>query len=140
MISKNIQFLRKKKNLTQEALAEQAGVSRQTVAKWESGESAPDLESAARLSQALDVTLDELASIPMDSDEAKENASHGRHVFGLVTVGDKGQIVIPVQARRIFHIAPGDQLMVLGDEERGLALVDANFFLKVAEVINHGEK
>ena len=46
----------------------------------------------------------------------------------------------PVLRGVSFHIAPGDQLMVLGDEERGLALVDANFFLKVAEVINHGEK
>ena len=44
------------------------------------------------------------------------------------------------QARRVFHISPGDQLMVLGDEDRGLALVDARFFLKIAEVIRNGEK
>ena len=61
-------------------------------------------------------------------------------MFGLVTEGDKGQIVIPVQARRVFQISPGDQLMVLGDEDRGLALMDARFFLKIAEVIRNGEK
>ena len=64
----------------------------------------------------------------------------GKYIFGVVKVGDKGQIVIPVQARRVFHIQPGDQLMVLGDEDRGLALVDATFFLKVAEVMRNGDK
>ena len=64
----------------------------------------------------------------------------GKYMFGVVKVGDKGQIVIPVQARRVFRISPGDQLMVLGDEDRGLALVDARFFLKIAEVIRNGEK
>lgn len=138
MIGENIQFLRKKKNLTQERLAELVGVSRQTVAKWESGESAPDLDAAGRLSQALEISLDEMATVPMY--ESQLDPMKGKHMFGLVTVGDKGQIVIPVQARRVFHIMPGDQLMVLGDEDRGLALLDARFFLKVAEVMHYGEK
>ena len=59
-------------------------------------------------------------------------------MFGLVTVGDKGQIVIPVRARRIFGISPGDQLMVLGDEDHGLALVNADLFLTMAEVMKNG--
>ena len=139
MIGENIQFLRKKRNLTQEALAEQVGVSRQTVAKWEAGESAPDLSAAARLGQIFDVSLDDLITTPENLPPPGDN-NRGKHMFGLVTVGDKGQIVIPVQARRVFHIKPGDQLMVLGDEERGLALVDAQFFLKIAEVIRNGEK
>jgi len=53
-------------------------------------------------------------------------------------VGDKGQIVIPVRARRIFHIKPGDQLMVLGDENQGLALISAQFIIQAAEVMKHG--
>ena len=138
MIGENIQYLRKKRNLTQEALAEQIGVSRQTVAKWEAGESAPDLDAAGKLSQVFDVPLDDLVAMP--GDVPPPDLAQGRHIFGLVTVGDKGQIVIPVQARRLFHISPGDQLMVLGDEDRGLALVDAQFFLKIAEVIRNGEK
>ena len=39
------------------------------------------------------------------------------------TVGEKGQIVIPKQAREVFNIKPGDTLLVLGDEERGLAIL-----------------
>ncbi len=47
----------------------------------------------------------------------------GKHIFGMVKVGDKGQIVIPAKARKIFDINPGDNLLVLGDEGQGLALV-----------------
>ncbi len=39
-----------------------------------------------------------------------------------VTVGSKGQIVIPKEAREVFQICPGDTLLLLGDEERGLAI------------------
>ncbi|MBO4925690.1 MAG: helix-turn-helix domain-containing protein [Clostridia bacterium] len=139
MIHENISTLRKKRKLTQEALGESVGVSRQTVAKWESGESTPDLEAAGRLAAVLDVTLDDLTNAPMLPD-AEADVPRGKYVFGLVTVGDKGQIVIPVRARRVFRINPGDQLLVLGDEGRGLALVDAKFFLKMAEDIKHGGK
>ena len=93
-----------------------------------------------KLSQALDVSLDDLANAPLYEMPKDTAPVKGRHIFGLVTVGDKGQIVIPVQARRVFHIQPGDQLMVLGDEERGLALVDAGFFMQIAEVMHNGGK
>lgn len=134
MIGENILYLRKKKNLTQEALAEKIGVSRQTIAKWETGESAPDLALAAALSRELEVPLDELVNSSM---VGAEGDLRGKHMFGLVTIGDKGQIVIPVRARRVFHLKPGDQLVVIGDEDRGLALLDARFILKVTEVMQH---
>ena len=47
----------------------------------------------------------------------------GKHVFGSVRVGEKGQIVIPKQCRDIFDIKPGDTLLLLGDEERGIAIM-----------------
>ena len=53
----------------------------------------------------------------------------GKHLFGTVRVGEKGQIVIPKQARKIFGIEPGDQLVVLGDEASGLALMKNDDFL-----------
>lgn len=43
--------------------------------------------------------------------------------FGVVKVGDKGQIVIPIKARKIFDINPGDNLIVLGDESQGIAII-----------------
>lgn len=47
----------------------------------------------------------------------------GKHIFGVVKVGDKGQIVIPAKARKIFDIQPGDNLLVLGDEGQGIAII-----------------
>lgn len=49
-------------------------------------------------------------------------APKGKHFFGLVTVGEKGQIVIPKKARDVFNIKPGDQLMILGDERQGIGI------------------
>ena len=45
-----------------------------------------------------------------------------------VTVGEKGQIVIPKQARELFDIHPGDALILLGDEKRGLAIPNKSVF------------
>lgn len=137
MIGKNLQKLRKQRSLTQEALAEAVGVARQTIAKWETEESAPDLEMSGRLANVLNVSLDDLVNAPEDELDGKPGM-RGKHMFGMVTVGDKGQIVIPVRARRVFNINPGDQLMVLGDENSGIALVDAGFFMSVAEEIKNG--
>ena len=137
MIGKNLQKLRKQRSLTQEALAEAVGVARQTIAKWETEESKPDLEMSGRLASVLNVSLDDLVNAP-DSELDGKPGMRGKHMFGMVTVGDKGQIVIPVRARRVFNINPGDQLMVLGDENSGLALVDAGFFMAVAEGIKNG--
>ena len=47
------------------------------------------------------------------------------------TVGEKGQIVIPKQAREIFDIKPGDTVLILGDEERGLAIPNKDTFSDV---------
>ena len=46
--------------------------------------------------------------------------AHGRHVFGTVKVGERGQIVIPKDARTLFDVKPGDTLLILGDERSGI--------------------
>lgn len=50
-------------------------------------------------------------------------------------VGEKGQIVIPKEAREIFHIQPGDTLLLLGDEAQGIAIVKNDVFIQFAEAI-----
>ncbi len=52
-----------------------------------------------------------------------------------VTVGEKGQIVIPKQAREVFGIRPGDNLVLLGDEKRGLAIPPKSMFARFADAI-----
>ncbi len=49
------------------------------------------------------------------------NAPKGKYAW-TVTVGTKGQFVIPKEAREVFNIAPGDTLILLGDEDRGMAI------------------
>ena len=57
----------------------------------------------------------------------KMQETDGKYMFGVVKVGDKGQIVIPKDARKIYHIEPGDTLMMLGDQ-KGIALLKTEIF------------
>ena len=59
-LSKNIYNLRKKNGISQEKLAEQIGVSRQTISNWELGETSPNSEQLLLLANILNVSLDEL--------------------------------------------------------------------------------
>ena len=138
MFRDNLVQLRRLKQMTQEDVAEKVGVTRQSVAKWESGDTIPDLDKCRLLAGIFGVSLDDLANY-----ESKENLGlgippRGKHLFGLVTVGDKGQIVIPAKARKMFDISPGDQLVILGDEGQGLAVIKSRDFLALAEMIKNG--
>ena len=59
----------------------------------------------------------------------------GKRIFGTVKVGEKGQIVIPKEARDIFDIKPGDTLLVLGDEAQGIAIVKNDVVLDIVDKI-----
>ena len=47
---------------------------------------------------------------------------NAKRVFGTAKVGDRGQIVIPKEARELFNIRPGDTLLILGEEDTGLVV------------------
>ncbi|WP_167392951.1 helix-turn-helix domain-containing protein [Paenibacillus ihbetae] len=121
MISMNLKSMRKLHRLTQEEVAEKIGVSRQAVAKWENGETVPDIQNCLALAELYDVVLDDLVK---SSDQHVKIGIRpkGKHMYGMVKVGDRGQIVIPKKARDIFDIRPGDRLVVLGDEAQGIAI------------------
>ncbi len=138
MFHNNLVSLRKMKNLTQEDVAEKVGVSRQAVAKWEAGETVPDLDKCKTLAELFEVSLDDLANYEPDENLGFQVPPKGKHLFGLVTVGDKGQIVIPAKARKLFDISPGDQMVVLGDEGQGLAILKSDRFLAFADAIRNG--
>ena len=61
--------------------------------------------------------------------------NRGNHIFGTAKVGDRGQIVIPKEARRFFGISPGDTLLILGDEERGIVITKPEVLSSIAEEI-----
>ncbi len=140
MFKDNLTQLRKLKNMTQEDIAEKVGVSRQAVAKWEAGETTPDLEKARLLAGALGVSLDDLTNYEPGENMGLSVPPKGKYLFGVVTVGDKGQVVIPAKARKVFDINSGDQLMVLGQEGEGLAMLKTDDFLALAEMIKGSEK
>ena len=123
--SENLTELRKLNGFSQEELADRIGVSRQTLSKYETGESLPDIEKCKQLADAFSVSMDDLISYDKNDEENMGYGvpPKGKHIFGMVKVGEKGQIVIPAKARKIFDIAPGDNLIVLGDEGQGIALI-----------------
>lgn len=139
MIGTNITSLRKQHNMTQEELAERLSVSRQTLAKWERGESDPDMQSCIKLAEMFQVTLDELVTYKEEEGMQFGVPPKGKYFFGSVTVGERGQIVIPQKARKIFKIEPGDQVLVFGDEERGIAIMPKQGILGLMNVVlgNH---
>ena len=119
MISSNIRYLRAKENLTQEEFAERFGVSRQSVAKWESGDSTPDIAKCREICGYYESSLDALVGVPLSEQNVSVETNKGKYIFGMTKVGERGQIVIPKHAREVFDIHPGDRLMVMGDTHKG---------------------
>lgn len=124
-ISQNLTTLRQYHKYSQEEVAEKIGVSRQAVAKWEAGETVPDILNCDALATLYDVSVDDLIHFDQDT-EQMAIPPRGKHLFGTVKVGERGQIVLPKKARDLFGINSGDLLVVLGDENpasAGIALV-----------------
>ena len=119
MIGMNLKYFRKKEGLSQEELAEKIEVSRQSVAKWESGETLPDIVKCRELANLFGTKIDNLINYSFEEEKLIENEIDGKFVFGIVKVGERGQVVIPKHAREVFKINPGDKLVVLGDTKQG---------------------
>ena len=120
MISSNIRYLRNQEGLSQEAFAERFGVSRQSVAKWENGDSTPDIVKCREIAEHYEISIDSLVSFPLSEEQGELlKPNDGKYIFGMTKVGERGQIVIPKHAREVFDIKPGDRLMVMGDTNKG---------------------
>ncbi|MBP5605041.1 MAG: helix-turn-helix domain-containing protein [Ruminiclostridium sp.] len=126
----NLKLFRVKAGMTQEDIAEKIGVSRQAVAKWERGESLPDIESCIELSNIFGTTVDMLVRNMQKQVHTDED---GKHVFGIARINDKGQITLPAECRKVFGLNSGDSLLVLGDEDKGIALVNLGNVSPVSE-------
>lgn len=131
MLANNLILLRTMKNMSQEQIAEIIGISRQSYAKWEQGETIPDIEKCDRLAKFYGISIDALihqnnrvGATPIAP------APVGKHLWGTVAIGSNGQIVIPKVARELFGLKEGDRLVILGDEAEGIALVKAVDFEK----------
>lgn len=134
MFKDNLVELRKYHALSQEELAERIGVSRQTLSKYETGESLPDIEKCKALADVFGVTIDDLICYEKAAGMGLMVPPKGKYIFGMVKVGEKGQIVIPAKARKIFDIKQGDNLVVLGDEGQGIALMKEGNLLQMLNI------
>ncbi len=133
-VAANLRHLRTRRRLSQEEVAEQVDVTRQAVAKWENGDSLPDILKCEALADLFDVSLNELVRYDPEQ-EGVPIGPKNKHIFGTVTIGERGQIVLPKKARDTLRLQPGDTLVVLGDSNpatAGIALVSSNTFLRMA--------
>ena len=139
MFKDNLISLRKINNMSQEELAERLMVSRQTVSKYETGESLPDIEKCRRLADHYGVTIDSLLRTETEEELGTiPPAPVGKNIWGSVTINERGQIVIPKVAREKFGLTGGQRLIVLSDEE-GIALISAEKFeARLKTVMEYG--
>ena len=138
MLKDNLIMLRNIHGFSQEMLAEKIGISRQAYAKWESGATIPDIEKCKRLADVYGITIDSLLkSETIDGKTAIPPAPKGKNIWGSITINERGQLVIPKAVRDIFGLTGGQILIVLSDDQEGIALVPAEVFeAKVKEAMN----
>lgn len=121
-MSDTLRKLRMEARMTQEDLAERMNVSRQSVAKWESGDSVPDVIKCGELAKIFDITIEDIALLFMGKEEQAKMIPKNKFIFGKCIVTDH-KITLPDEAMRVFGIKEGEELVLLGDIECGLALM-----------------
>ena len=124
MLHDNLLHYRKMLRLSQEETAERVGVSRQAYAKWEAGDTVPELKFCTMLANLFGVTLDGLVA---DRNVIRDGPP-GKHILGTVIPDENGRITLPPDALRMAGIVPGERLLLLADEKQGLALVSYNTY------------
>lgn len=128
MFKDNLITLRNINGYSQEEIAEKIGISRQAYSRWENGSTIPDIEKCAMIADIYGISIDNLfKSKSADNFNNPFFAPKDKNIWGSVTINDRGQIVIPKEARKKFNLMGGNRLIVLSDDE-GIALVPAKTF------------
>lgn len=120
-----IQKLRKEKGISQEELAQNLGVSRQAVSKWESGQSLPDLDKVIGMSDFLDVSTDYLLKGTEPSETGKKEAGAGVFVAAATALDAIGLILsaaVWYETQHTAALAAGLVFLVLGCMVFGIGL------------------
>ena len=121
-IADNLKVLRYKNGYTLEAIAEIISVSRQSVAKWEAGDSIPDIVNCVKLASLYKISLDELVNLPLKNVQIDDFVLEQDRICGILDVSQEGTIRIPDAVMEVFHIHRGDKVLLLADKKQGIAL------------------
>ena len=118
-ISENLRILRSRKGDSLESIAEIIGVSRQAVAKWEFGETYPDIVNCLRLAQLYKISLDDLVATQL----RPELEDARRKAMGVIHLSKNFGLTLPESIVTLFGIRAGEQMLLLADRQEGIALV-----------------
>ena len=127
-IADNLKILRHKYGYTLESVAEIISVSRQTVAKWEAGDSYPDIVNCIKLAKLFKISLDELVNAPIEEIINNQFVTNNDRICGIVNLNDDNSVVIPQQIMQMFDIYPGQKMLLLAERKQGIALVKCSQF------------
>ena len=127
-ITNNLIFMRHNHGYTMEALAEIISVSRQTIAKWEAGESFPDIMNCMKLATLYKITLDELVYKPLSEAKAGDFSSDKNKICGILNIDENGAINLPEPLMEMFDMKAGDKVLLLADRREGIAIVKCSQF------------
>ncbi len=122
-IAENLAILRQKNGYTMEALAEIISVSRQTIAKWEAGDSYPDILNCTKLASLYKISLDELVNKQLKLVMNSDMITEGEQVYGVVDISPEGTVPVPDSVMKLFDMQCGDKVILLADKKRGIALL-----------------
>ena len=135
-MSEGLKHLRNMMKMTQEELAEKMRVSRQTVAKWENGESVPDVVKCSELAKIFNITLDDIASVFIKKDEKNHIDPKNKFFFGTCVIANN-KITLPDLALKEFKLQNGDELLLLGDTAQGLLIFSkSGFEMFASQILN----
>ena len=111
--------------MTQEELAEKMNVSRQTVAKWEAGDSIPDIAKCSVLASIFNLYLDDIADMFIGRDDESSMHAKNQYFLGISKIENR-TVVLPENAMKMYGFKEGDVLLILGNSSQGISLASKN--------------
>ena len=127
-IADNLKLLRYRNGYTLEAIAEIISVSRQSVARWEAGDSLPDITNCVKLASLYKLSLDELVNKPLTAALTDDFLPEDDRICGVLEISPEGCIPIPGSVMTMFDLRCGSKILLLADRKQGIALVRCSQF------------
>lgn len=136
-MNEKLRQMRLSAKLTQEQLAEKMNVSRQAVAKWENGDSVPDVIKCSELAKIFDLEIEDIAAAFTDEEDVAYKHPKNKYMFGVSRIVDN-RIILPEEAMKIFNLKNGDDLIILGDTMQGMALMPKEGYTEfLSQIMNY---